>query len=68
VNFSTDGFLDFFAYQALNKKCGGIMINKGINGSCFAMAMRAVSTKDFCLSLGLAAVVVAFTSVIGSMT
>jgi hypothetical protein len=43
------------------------MNNNGTNQSCFAMAMRAVTTKDFCLSLGLAAVVVALTNVIGSV-
>jgi hypothetical protein len=43
------------------------MNNSGFNQSNFAMAMRAVTTKDFYLSLGLATLVVALTSVIGSM-
>jgi hypothetical protein len=43
------------------------MNNKGIGSSSFAIAMRAVTTKDFYLSLGLAAAVVALTSVIGGI-
>ena len=43
----------------MNKKPGA--------GSGVSTAMRAVVVKDICLSLGLAAVVVALTSVMGSI-
>jgi hypothetical protein len=43
-------------------------LNKKPNDrSGLAMAMRAVTAKDICLSLGLAAVVMTLTSVMGSM-
>jgi len=46
---------------------GASMNRKTVTGSGVSTAMRAVVRKDIFLSLGLAAVIVALTSVIGSI-
>jgi hypothetical protein len=43
------------------------MKTKGRDHTTLARAMRAVTVRDICLSLGLAAVVMTLTSVIGSI-
>jgi hypothetical protein len=53
--------------RAHQEKAGATLNKKPNDRSGLVMAMRAVTTKDIYLSLGLAAVVMTLTSVMGSM-
>lgn len=46
---------------------GRSITKKAIGQSGFVMAMRAVTAKDLCWSIGLAVVVMTLTSVMGSI-
>jgi hypothetical protein len=68
VSHCADDILKISRLQKVPWKTTGSNMNTKATGqSCFAMAMRTITARDVYLSLGLAALVVTLTSVMGSM-
>jgi hypothetical protein len=67
VQFRRRVFKNFLLIRRFVNKHGGIINMKAISQSCLATAMRAITPRDVCLSLGPAASVVTLTSVMEGM-